>query len=176
MSSRFFLRKDGRRGAVGWISAIRHPDGSLATDLSSICDSWVRFYSDLFTAEQVDTSAQDSLLGCLSAKLPGDASSSCDGPLFVDEVSLALEGMALEKSPGSDGLPVEFYRAFWHILGADLVVVLNDSFSVGSLPPSLRSALISVIFKKGDRLNCKNWHPTSLLNVDYKLCAGALAG
>ena len=94
----------------------------------------------------------------------------------MDEVSLALEGMALEKSPGSDGLPVEFYRAFWHILGADLVDVLNDSFSVGSLPPSLRSALISVIFKKGDRLNCKTGRPTSLLNVDYKLCARALAG
>ena len=94
----------------------------------------------------------------------------------MDEVSLALEGMALEKSPGSDGLPVEFYRAFWHILGADLVDVLNDSLSAGTLPPSLRSALISVIFKKGDRLDCKNWRPISLLNVDYKLCTRALAG
>ena len=52
----------------------------------------------------------------------------------MDDVSLALEGKALEKSPGSDGLPVEFYRAFWHILGADLVDVLNDSFSVGLSP------------------------------------------
>ena len=94
----------------------------------------------------------------------------------MDEVSLALEGMALEKSPGSDGLPVEFYRTFWHILGADLVDVLNNAFSVGTLPPSLRSALISAIFKKGDRLDFKNWRPISLLNVDYKLCARALAG
>ena len=94
----------------------------------------------------------------------------------MDEVSLALEGMALEKSPGSDGLPVEFYRVFWHISGADLVDVLNDSFSVGTLPPSLRSALISAIFKKGNWLDCKNWLPISLLSVDYKLCARALAG
>ena len=47
---------------------------------------------------------------------------------------------------------------------------------MGTLPPSLRSALISVIFKKGDRLDCKNWRPISVLNVDYKLCARALAG
>ena len=166
MSSRFFLRQEHQRGAVGWISAIRRPDGSLATDLPSICDSWVRFYSDLFTAERVDTSTQDSLLGCLSAKLPGDASSSCDGPLSVDEVSLALEGMALEKSPGSDGLPVEFYRAFWHILGADLVDVLNDSLqkevdrptrflqfvAFVDLPFSFRSLdlfVASLLFRKG---------------------------
>ena len=36
--------------------------------------------------------------------------------------------------------------------------------------------MISLIFKKGDRLLHKNWHPISLLNVDYKLCARALAG
>lgn len=96
--------------------------------------------------------------------------------LATQAALVALEGTALEKSPGSDGLPVEFYRAFWHILGSDLVDVLSDSFSAGSLPPSLRSALISGIFKKGDRLNCKNWRPISLLNVDYKLCAQALVG
>ena len=54
--------------------------------------------------------------------------------------------------------------------------VLDDSFSVGTLPPSLRSALILVIFKKGDQLDYKNWRPISLINVDYKLCARALAG
>jgi len=96
--------------------------------------------------------------------------------LSVYEVFRALEGMALEKSSGSDGLSAEFYRAFWYTLGADLVDVLNDSFSSGTLPPSLCGALISLIFKKGDCLECKNWRPISLLNVDYKLCALALAG
>ena len=37
-------------------------------------------------------------------------------------------------------------------------------------------ALISLIYKKGDRLEHKNWRPISLLNVDYKLCARVLAG
>ena len=36
--------------------------------------------------------------------------------------------------------------------------------------------LIALIFKKGDRLDHKNWRPISLLNVDYKLCARVLAG
>ena len=32
-----------------------------------------------------------------------------------------------------------------------------------------------MLFKKGDRLNPANWRPIALLNVDYKICARALA-
>ena len=92
---------------------------------------------------------QDDLLNSLSSRLPPAACDSCEGPVTVGEVSHALDGMADVKSPGSDGLPKEFYRTFWGILGADLVDVLNDSFASGSLPFSLRGALICLIFKEG---------------------------
>lgn len=48
-----------------------------------------------------------------------------------------------DKSPGSDGLPKEFYLACWHIVGSDLVNVLNNSLASRSLPLSQRGALIS---------------------------------
>ena len=61
-------------------------------------------------------------------------------------------------------------------MGRDLVDVFNESFNKGMLPSSLRKGLISLSFKKGDRLDRKNWRPISLLNVDYKLCARTIAG
>lgn len=146
MSSRIFLCEECRRGAGGWFLAIRRSDGSLDTDVSSICESWVEFYSGLFMTDPLD----------LSARLPREARDTCEGPLSMKEVFKALEGMALEKSPGSDGLPAEFCRSFWHVLGADLVEFLNDSFSSGTLPSLLRGALISLIYKKGDHLKRKN--------------------
>ena len=105
-----------------------------------------------------------------------EQSALCEGHLTLDEVRAALLGMARNKSPGSDRLPMEFYLSFWDVLGPDLVEVFNASFDTGLLPLSQRSALISLIFKKGDRLLHKNWRPISLLNVDYKLCARTLAG
>ena len=96
--------------------------------------------------------------------------------MSLNEAFVALSGMAKSKSPGLDGLPAEFYLAFWEVLDSDLAEVFNASLDSRSLPFSQSDALILLIFKKGDRLEHKNWRPISLLNVDYKLCARVLAG
>ncbi|CAM2094950.1 unnamed protein product [Caretta caretta] len=44
--------------------------------------------------------------------------------------------MPTNKSPGMDGLIVEFYRAFWDILGPDLAIVWAESLQGGVLPLS----------------------------------------
>lgn len=175
-SSRYFLRLEKKQGSLDWFSAMKNGDDSVVSDLDGICDSWVRFYSSLFTAEEVDLSVQQDLLSNVSARLSPEQASFCEGYLSVEEVFTPLNGMAKGKAPGSNGFPMEFYVAFWSVLGQDLVEVLNSSLDSGTLPFSQRGALISLIFKKGDRLLHKNWRPISLLNVDYKLCARALAG
>lgn len=175
-STSYFYRLEKRNGAEDWMSAMRNPDGAIVADVPSICDSWVSFYSGLFCACPTDVGVQNDLLDQLLSVVPPSQAPLCEGRLTVEEVHKALLGMARGKSPGSDGLPAEFYLACWEILGPDLVEVLNASFVSGTLPFSQRGALISLIFKKGDRLLHKNWRPISLLNVDYKLCARALAG
>lgn len=52
--------------------------------------------------------------------------------------------------------------------------VLNFCY-LGSLSLSQRRGIISLSFKKGDRLDACNWRPISLLNVDYKLAARTIA-
>ena len=51
--------------------------------------------------------------------------SSCEGPITEEECQMALHKMKGNKSPGIDGLSIEFYKAFWGQIG-DLVV---DSFN-----------------------------------------------
>ena len=119
---------------------------------------------------------QSDLLDCLSLSLSVDDAASCDGPISPNEAHAALLGMAKGKSPSSNGLPMEFYVAFWDLPGEDLVYVFNASLEAGLLPFSQREALIALIFKKGDRLDHKNWRPICLLTIDYKLCARGLAG
>ena len=83
--------------------------------------------------------------------------------------------MERRKSPRSYGLLVEFYLLIWEIIGSDLVDVLNNSYEVSTLPTSMRQAMITLAYKKGDKNFLANWQPISLLNIDYKIGSKSLA-
>ena len=175
-SSAFFLHLEKKHGAESWIPAIRDAHGNVLCDIDGICSTWRDFYSSLFTAGPTDPDVASLLLDGITSQVPSDQVPLCEGLLSPAEVLTALRGMAHNKAPGSDGLPAEVYLKFWDVLSADLVSVLNHSYSAGHLSDSQRHGLITLLYKKGDRLDCKNWRPITLLNVDYKLCARTLAG
>ena len=58
---------------------------------------------------------------------------SCDGKVTVEECSYAIQKMKLNKSPGLDGMTVEFYRVFWNKLKYILTDVLNKGNEVSYL-------------------------------------------
>ena len=175
-SSAFFFRLEKKRGADRHISAVRVDGGSVVTDINDICRVFTSFYSSLFASSPIDNNACASLLSNVSSSLSSEESRSCEGMLTVSERFAALQGMARRKAPGCDGLPMEFYLKFWDVLGPDLVAVLNSCYGSGSPTLSQRRGVISLSFKKGDRLDPRNWRPISLLNVDYKLAARVIAG
>ncbi|KAL6466369.1 hypothetical protein MHYP_G00241730 [Metynnis hypsauchen] len=78
------------------------------------------------------------------------------------EPHAALQSMKVGTVPGIDGLPVEFYKAFWAEIGADWLAVLNETLAEGSLPLSCRRVVITLLPKKGDLQDIKNWRPAKL--------------
>ena len=118
------------------------------------------FYSDLFTAVPTDPLVRSSLLSNLSSSLSRDQARHFEGFLTPEECLGALKGMARNKAPGLDGFPAEFYLKVWDVFGSDLVSMLNSCFLSGSLALSQRRGVITLSFKKGDRLDPRNWRPS----------------
>ena len=80
------------------------------------------------------------------------------------------------KSPGNDGLPKEFYLAFFEVLANDMKNCFNECFNKGQLSTSQKQAVITLINKPGkDVRHLKSWRPISLLNVDAKIISKILA-
>ena len=83
--------------------------------------------------------------------------------------------MKKNKSPGLDGISIEFYKKFWPLIGNLLVKVFNNSYENGILTESQRVSVFTLIFKKGDDSDLSNYRPISLTNVDYRIMAFVLA-
>ena len=84
--------------------------------------------------------------------------------------------METGKTPGSDGLPVEFYKVFWKDISKPLIRALNFSYDMGCLSIIQRRGIIKLIPKRDTEPHyIKNWRPLTLLNCDYKLAAKSIA-
>ena len=141
-SSTFFLRLEKKRATDRSVAALRTNDGSIVSHNEDLCRVFSSFYASLFTAEATDPIIPNSLSANVSSTLPSSQADLCDRTLTYDECFVALNGMVRSKSPGSDGLPMEFCVTFWPLLGTDLVNVLNSCYLSGVLSLSQRRGLI----------------------------------
>lgn len=79
--------------------------------------------------------------------LDEDEQALCKGLITETEALNALKDFSTNKTPGTDGLPVEFLKYFWPELKSSIVGSFNYAFHNGSLSISQRRGIISLIPK-----------------------------
>ena len=168
--SRFFFRLEREHFERNSITSVLNSDDVEVFSRAEIERVHVQFYSRLFSNDPIDDFCKQLCLNSLESSLSGEHRVSYEGPLSLLELTNSVKSLNLGRSPGSDGLSVEFYLRFWDCLGPLLHRVANQCFLDGELCDSMKGSVTRVIFKKrGDIKNLKNWRPISMLNVDYKI-------
>ncbi|KAK3570173.1 hypothetical protein QTP86_014994, partial [Hemibagrus guttatus] len=168
-------KQEQKNGQKRLIHAVRTESGDLLSEPTEIRKQTVSFYLKLYSSEWSGAQeVEDSFLVGLP-KLSERAVRELDRNLSLEELHEALQKMQNGQASGIDGLPAEFYKAFWAVIGQDVLDVLRDSVRRGELPLSCRRAVLTLLPKKGDLTHLKNWRPVSLLCTDCKLLSKALA-
>ena len=178
--TKYFLNLCKKREGDTYVHSLRKTskDGkttSIVTESNEILDVMKSFYEDLYTAEPTSEEAQREMLQDIQKTLTTQQKNLTNGIITKDEIQNAIKGMNNGKSPGSDGIPSEFYKRFWNTIGNDLMQMFDEIHASGCLSDTQSEALIKCLPKKGDLLEMANWRPVSLLNTDYKILAKALA-
>ena len=119
--------------------------------------------------------SQNKILQNINKSLTQEQRDALEQPLSVIELFKALLKMKPGKSPGIDGLPMEFYMVFWPEIKDEFLELVNECHDKLIMSKTMRTAVLSLLFKKGDKKLLKNWRPVSLLCVDYKIIAAALS-
>jgi hypothetical protein len=112
------------------------------------------FYTDVYSPNPVDE-CQNKILANLPT-LNDYQQEILDSAISYDELSTAVSKSNNNKSPGIDGLPSEFYKTFWTLIGKDFLEVFLSSIEHSNLPLSCRRAVLTMIPKEGDTSLLKN--------------------
>ena len=161
--SRFFMNLENKNFVEKTIKKVKLRNGSCVTEQEDVLHHIKQYYETLFKSrdDNLETTAFKNfdILG-------ENKYFDIGGPLTVDEVSSTLKRMKSHKTPGIDGITVEFLKVFWLKLKHIVTNALNCCYNKGSLSTSLRQSIITCLPKgTKDRSLLKNWRPISLLCV-----------
>lgn len=163
--------------AKSFISAVQDENGQRQMNHRQINDTFKRFYEKLYSSEtDLDKLKEGNFLNSLNMpQLSNDQASLLEGPITLLEIDKAISSLNSGKSPGADGLPIEFYKVLKGKINKLLLRVFNKSFEQLKLPESMYIANITVILKKDKNPElCSSYRPISLLGVDMKILSKVL--
>ncbi len=173
--SHFFFALERKNGQKRLMHSLRDNTGRLLHESAEIRKCAVGFYETLFKKEsqEIPEVAQSFYEGL--PQVSEETNIELGGLISEAELYTALQSLESGKAPGMDGLPVDLYKVFWKEISKDLSLVLMNSLENGLLPISCRRAILTLLPKKGDLQEIKNWRPVALLSTDYKLLSKVLA-
>lgn len=128
-------------------------DETLTINPKTILSELELFYLNLYKTKNDEESERKlfSLLDDLSGvpTLSEELRAICEEKITYNECFSVLQSFQKNKTPGNDGLTVEFYSAFWPLIGKYLVDCINYVYEFGELSNIQKQAIITLIEKRG---------------------------
>ena len=174
----YFLNLEHSKKKNSCIRKLVGANDEYTTDPKQIMTEIHNFSANLYDdSRESGGLSTDEFLSSINTKMLTDEQRELlDNKITIGEYFEALKSFQKNKIPGNDGLTVEFYLGFWHLVGESLVNALNFANERGQLSNSQKQAMITLLEKKDkDRRFIKNWRPISLINVDVKIASKAIA-
>lgn len=160
------------------IMTIRTANGEISCLTIEIIDTFGEYYEKLYKSQRLGEGGEMNtfLENVEIPTISQEDREDLEGPITLKELQLVVSGMANQKSPGPDGLPMEVYKYYGEILLPELLRILRGSELEGKLPDSMLEAIIIVIHKEAkDSLNVASYRPISLLCSDVKILDSVLS-
>ena len=95
-------------------------------------------------------------------------------PATEKEISNIIVSLNARKATGSNSFPNFVLKKFKEELKKPLTIITNMSFISGQFPTKGKEAHIIPSYKKGDKLECSNYRPISLLPNISKIIEKAM--
>ena len=128
------------------------------------------YYKDLFSGNDIQQRVADLFLAGI---VPNPSLNALMWSLLLpiedDEIRDVIYSFNNLRSPGPDGLSIEFYKIMYPTIKKELKLLLNSYMRNGRMLSKFKAGIIKLIPKGPPHNEIENFRPISLLNCDYKI-------
>ena len=171
-STKYFFNLEKSRYNAKTCHMLVH-EGRQVTEDKDILSIEQKYYEKLYTKdEDVEFRATNTY----DIKVNTVEREAQEREITLNEMATAIKELKNNKTPGEDGLPVEFYKVFFGKIGELLLDVYMCAYEEKCMCKTTMTGILNLIPKPGkDARNIDNLRPITLLNVDYKIIEKILA-
>ena len=120
-------------------------------------------------ASEIQSETTDDPLQYLSAEIPFDTPPFVFQRIDENLVKREINRLKCSKSPGHDQIPVKVIKDAVEIVSKPLAKIFNSSMEEGIFPDIWKLAMVTPIFKTGQKSDFCNYRPIAVLSVLSKL-------
>lgn len=144
-------------------SMIRIDDGTIITDKGKIANEFKRIFEEMLNQQENRTTIEVNVT----------AEELLDKPT-IQEIKMGLEMLKNGKAPGIDEVVPECLIKGGKKLTQRLHNLITDIWEQEEISESWKMSILCPIYKKGDKMDPKNYRGISLLNTSYKVLSNLL--
>lgn len=157
---RFFHNYAKGRKVSNTIWNLPLPDGGVANTFNKLSHLGTSHFKNLFTNPPGSNLADIiNVAGNFPRFVNDDEVEELIAPVTVLELEGTLKWFKKDKSPGPDGWTIEFYLAFYELLGNDLLKVVEECRISGSIYNAVNTTFIALIPKTDSPSSFNDFRP-----------------
>lgn len=174
-NTKFFHKFASARRTRNSIWRMEDSSGTPLYSQADISAAATSFFSAQYKRQQNDIYDMLWAVNHLPIMFDDAANEDFLRPISEGELTNIIKGFKKDKSPGPDGIPVEFYSHFYDLLKNDLLNMVNATCQSGSINSALSATFIALIPKKVKSSSFGDYRPIALCNALYKIISKLIA-
>lgn len=154
------FRKERQEGEL----YIKNKKQEILTNETEIMERWKEYFQELL-GQQIQTEDERT-----TENQPENRGNETEVEnIKIEELREVLEALKNGKAPGNDKITNEMMKNLGEESIEVLLMILNKVWTNEKIPQDWGTALITPIYKKGDRKQCDNYRGITLLNTIMKI-------
>ena len=149
----FFLQFKQHRQKTS-ITRLQSPEGKTLICKQEILRETQRFFQSLYRCRTTHPEAQQVFLRHVTQILDPNEN-DLTRPITVDEVRNTIAQVKPGRSPGPDGLSIEFYKSNWNVIAQEFTDVINEIHTSAHIPDAMKLGCITLIHRRTPWISSK---------------------